>query len=66
MREVAHGLGAADACAADPEQLADELILVLNGVYVTATVLGPQGPARRTGELARRLIWTACDEPDRP
>ncbi|MDH6626704.1 AcrR family transcriptional regulator [Streptomyces sp. LBL] len=57
---------AADACAPDPEQLADELTLVLNGVYVTAGVLGPQGPAQRTGELARRLIWTACDEPGRP
>ncbi|NEW74453.1 TetR/AcrR family transcriptional regulator [Streptomyces rhizosphaericus] len=53
---------AADARASDPEQLADDLTLVLNGVYVTATVLGPQGPAQRTGELARRLIWTACDE----
>ncbi|WP_206311696.1 hypothetical protein [Streptomyces sp. DASNCL29] len=41
------------------------LTLVLNGVYVTATVLGPQGPAQRTGELARRLIWTACDESGR-
>lgn len=51
---------AADACAPDPEQLADDLVLVLNGVYVTATVLGPQGPAQRTEELARRLIWTAC------
>lgn len=57
---------AADACAPDPEQLADDLVLVLNGVYVTATVLGPQGPAQRTAELARRLIWTACDEPGRP
>lgn len=57
---------AADACAPDPDQLADDLVLVLNGVYATATVLGPQGPAQRTGELARRLIWTACDEPGRP
>ncbi|MER6692263.1 TetR/AcrR family transcriptional regulator [Streptomyces minutiscleroticus] len=57
---------AADACAPDPEQLADDLLLVLNGVYVTATVLGPQGPAQRTVELARRLIWTACGEPRRP
>ncbi|WP_413102581.1 TetR/AcrR family transcriptional regulator [Streptomyces sp. Inha503] len=56
---------AADARASDPEQLADDLLLVLNGVYVTATVLGPQGPAQRTGELARRLIWTACDKPRR-
>ncbi|MEU2427137.1 TetR/AcrR family transcriptional regulator [Streptomyces sp. NPDC007851] len=57
---------AAETCAPDPEQLADDLLLVLNGVYVTATVLGPEGPARRTGELARRLIWSACDEPGRP
>ncbi|MCL7377229.1 hypothetical protein [Streptomyces sp. 35G-GA-8] len=57
---------AADAGAPGPEQLADDLILVLNGVYATATVLGPQGPARRTGELARRLIRTACDGCGRP
>ncbi|GAA2339663.1 TetR/AcrR family transcriptional regulator [Streptomyces violaceusniger] len=56
---------AADARASDPDQLADDLVLVLNGVYVTATVLGPQGPAQRTGELARRLIWAACDESGR-
>uniref|UniRef100_A0AAU3H1E8 TetR/AcrR family transcriptional regulator n=1 Tax=Streptomyces sp. NBC_01401 TaxID=2903854 RepID=A0AAU3H1E8_9ACTN len=52
---------AADARATDPGQLADELVLVLNGVYVTASVLGPQGPERRAGELARRLIRAACD-----
>jgi AcrR family transcriptional regulator len=51
---------AAEARATDPEQLADELVLLLNGVYVTASVLGPQGPARRTVALARRLIRAAC------
>jgi AcrR family transcriptional regulator len=56
---------AADARASDPDELADELVLLLNGVYVTATVFGPEGPARRTGDLARRLIWTACDESGR-
>lgn len=50
---------AADACVPDPDQLADDLPLVLNGVHVTATFLGPQGPAQRTIELARRLICTA-------
>ncbi|WP_208106771.1 TetR family transcriptional regulator C-terminal domain-containing protein [Streptomyces sp. GC420] len=56
---------AADAGADDPEQLADELLLVLNGAYSTATVLGPDGPARRTRELARRLIKAACNGPGR-
>ncbi|MFF3071455.1 TetR/AcrR family transcriptional regulator [Kitasatospora sp. NPDC057904] len=55
---------AADARAADPEQLADELLLVLNGAYATATVLGPDGPARRTTDLARRLVHSACPTPD--
>ncbi|MQY22144.1 hypothetical protein [Nocardia macrotermitis] len=53
MRELA---------AADSEQLADDLVLLVNGVYVTATVLGHQGPARRAGELARGLVRAACDE----
>jgi AcrR family transcriptional regulator len=56
---------AADAGARDPDQLADELTLVLNGIYVTATVLGSQGPARRAGELARRLVRAACEESGR-
>jgi AcrR family transcriptional regulator len=53
------------AHAANPEQLADELLLLLNGAYATAAVLGPDGPARRTQELAHRLIWTACGDTDR-
>ncbi|MFJ3334998.1 TetR/AcrR family transcriptional regulator [Streptomyces sp. NPDC086766] len=56
MRELA-----VDAGASDPEQLADELLLVLNGAYATAAVLGPGGPARRTEDLARRLVEAACD-----
>ncbi|MFJ6297183.1 hypothetical protein ACIQJX_27975 [Streptomyces griseoviridis] len=62
---------AAEARAAAPERFADGPVLVLNGVYVTvtATVLGPEspeGPARRTAELGRRLVEAACDGPDRP
>ncbi|MEV7439086.1 hypothetical protein [Streptomyces griseoviridis] len=62
---------AAEARAADPERLADGPVLVRNGVYVTvtATVLGPEspeGPARRTAELGRRLVEAACDGPGRP
>jgi AcrR family transcriptional regulator len=58
MRDLAQQAG-----AADPEQLADELLLILNGTYTTAAVLGSSGPARRTPELARRLIWAACQTP---
>ncbi|MEV8598518.1 hypothetical protein AB0465_01230 [Streptomyces griseoviridis] len=65
---------AAEARASDPERLADGLVLVLNGVYVTATatVLGPESPespedpARRIAELGRRLVEAACDGPGRP
>ncbi|AZS83931.1 hypothetical protein ELQ87_06205 [Streptomyces griseoviridis] len=66
---------AAEARAADPERLADGLVLVLNGVYVTVTVtatvtvLGPEspeGPARCIAELGRRLVEAACDGPGRP
>ncbi|MGW4564593.1 TetR/AcrR family transcriptional regulator [Streptomyces sp. NPDC004561] len=55
---------AVDAGATDAEQLADELLLVLNGAYATATVLGPDGPARRTREFARRIISAACGGSD--
>ncbi|MFJ9157734.1 hypothetical protein ACIRPS_13150 [Streptomyces griseoviridis] len=66
---------AAEARAADPERLADGPVLVRNGVYVTATVLGPESPespespedpARRIAELGRRLVEAACDGPGRP
>jgi AcrR family transcriptional regulator len=53
----------ARAGATDPEQLADELLLVLNGAYATAAVLGPHGAAGRTLGLATQLIETACSKP---
>jgi AcrR family transcriptional regulator len=36
--------------------LADHLTLLFEGVYATAQALGADGPARRAGELAARLI----------
>ncbi|MDG2522633.1 TetR/AcrR family transcriptional regulator [Caulobacter segnis] len=42
--------------AADPQALADELLLLLEGVYVTRQVHGPDGPAQRAGEAAEALI----------
>ena len=55
---------AASARATDPDELADRLLLVLNGAYATAAVLGPRGPARCTLSLASDLIDSGCD--DRP
>jgi AcrR family transcriptional regulator len=51
------------AAATDPEALADDLLLILNGAYATAAVLGPHAAARRTLALATQLIETACPKP---
>ena len=53
----------ARAGAADPEALADQLVLVLNGAYATAAVLGPPAATGRTLDLATQLIDTACTKP---
>jgi AcrR family transcriptional regulator len=37
-------------------ELADELALVIDGMYTSAAHLGPDGPARRGPALARRLV----------
>jgi AcrR family transcriptional regulator len=52
---------AEDAGAKDPQVLAEQLVLVLNGTLSTAAVLGPDGPARQGHALARQLIAAACD-----
>ena len=44
--------GAAD----DAEALADELTLVMEGVYASVHALGVDGPARQAGALVARLI----------
>ena len=51
---------AALAGATDPEALADDLLIVLNGTLATASVLGASGPAARGTQVARQLIATAC------
>jgi len=55
LRELADAAG-----ASDPATLADDLLIILNGVLATASVLGPTGPASRGAELARQLIDAAC------
>ncbi|WP_028266293.1 TetR/AcrR family transcriptional regulator [Arthrobacter sp. MA-N2] len=61
VRDWFHSL-AADAGARDPEQLADELLLVLNGAYVTAAVLDGATYGKRALRLARFLIEDACPD----
>ncbi|WP_457949858.1 TetR/AcrR family transcriptional regulator [Pseudarthrobacter sp. alpha12b] len=51
---------AADAGAGDPARLAEELLIVLNGAYATASVLDGGTYGKRAVELARRLITSAC------
>lgn len=51
---------AADADAHDPDQLADELLIVLNGAYATGAVLDGAAYGNRALSLARRLVDDAC------
>ena len=51
---------AADAGADDPDRLAEELLIVLNGAYATADVLDGSTYGNRAVDLARRLITSAC------
>lgn len=58
VRDLFHAL-AVEAGIADPDQLADELLIVLNGAYATAAVLDGPGYGARAAALARRLIGAA-------
>ena len=44
----------------DPEALADQLAVVMEGVYASAQALGAGGPARRARALAETLIDAAA------
>jgi AcrR family transcriptional regulator len=47
----------AKAAEADnPAQLADQLLLIIDGIYASGAVLGPSRPARMGVELAAQLI----------
>jgi hypothetical protein len=43
----------------DPDALADQLAIVMEGVYASAQALGAAGPARQARALAATLIDTA-------
>jgi hypothetical protein len=50
---------AAATGAADPELLADQLALVMEGVYGSVQALGVDGPARHARTLAEALLDAA-------
>lgn len=51
LRELAKAAG-----AQHPQELADQLLLIIDGIYASGAVLGPTGPARTGVELAAQLI----------
>jgi AcrR family transcriptional regulator len=53
----------AAAGAGDPDRLAEELIVILNGAYATADVLGGSTYGTRALGMARRLIDEECRTP---
>ncbi len=44
------------ACARDPEQLADQLLLVVNGALASASLFGEASPAHQLKTIAAHLI----------
>lgn len=51
LREMCRSMG-----ARDPDELADGLLLLIEGSYVSGQTFGEGGPARVLGAMARRLI----------
>ncbi|MFH5877318.1 hypothetical protein [Arthrobacter sp. NA-172] len=49
--------------AGDPDRLAEELILILNGAFASADVLGGNTYGTRALSMARRLIDEECRTP---
>ncbi len=59
LGELADELAGATSVS-DPATLADQLTVVMEGVYASAQALGATGPARRARALAETLIDAAC------
>ncbi|WP_043424075.1 TetR/AcrR family transcriptional regulator [Arthrobacter sp. 135MFCol5.1] len=59
VRDWFHTL-AAEAGAEEPDRLAEELLIVLNGAYATAAVLDGAVYGSRAVEMARRLVAASC------
>ncbi|RIQ11089.1 TetR/AcrR family transcriptional regulator [Jiangella rhizosphaerae] len=59
LRELTGRLG-----VADPGTLADQLMLVLDGMHATGQSLGPTGPAKQARRLAETLLSAAAPPSD--
>ena len=60
LRELTDALAAAEPIG-DPEALADQLAIVVEGVYASAQALGAAGPARRARAIAETLMDAALE-----
>ena len=58
LRELTDALAAAEPIG-DPGALADQLAVVMEGVYASAQALGAAGPARRAQTMAVTLMDAA-------
>jgi AcrR family transcriptional regulator len=58
LRELTDALAAAEPVS-DPGALADQLAVVMEGVYASAQALGAAGPARRARAMAETLMDAA-------
>jgi AcrR family transcriptional regulator len=54
---------AKQAGAADPDGLADRLLLVIDGLVTNSAILGPKGPATSAVALAKDIIDSATQSP---
>jgi len=69
LRELADGIAGSDR-PDDAAVLADQVLLVLEGVYASVASLGPTGPAARARSLVELLTdpgrWSAAATADQP
>jgi AcrR family transcriptional regulator len=62
VRQYLRGLSAelaADTPVADPDELADQIVIIMEGVYASVQALGADGPAKQGRQLAAILLDAA-------
>jgi AcrR family transcriptional regulator len=56
LRDLAHEVG-----CHEPDEVAAELLLLMDGAFVSARMFGRSGPAGHVGDAARHIIQTHCE-----